>query len=230
MAKQAQSSSQFSVPHMTMRPIWVHDSRTAVIHAMIGPICSCVSPRGRPVTRPTSAGRPDTTSAAAARRRRATRCASAKAKTPMSTGTRSSDAPSLVARPSPMTATSDRLTKDGDERSRQRPHGQRVVGAEAAEPAEPVHRRQRVPDRQRVGQRLRAEGQFEQRPPRRAEVAGPEELALHEGEARVGEDLGGEGRRHPPPVQGLEDAGEARELRALRREDPHGDGRPARSR
>ena len=33
-----------------MRPVWVHDSLTAVIHAIIRSICSCVSPRGRPDT------------------------------------------------------------------------------------------------------------------------------------------------------------------------------------
>ena len=47
MAKQAQSSSQLSVPQATMRPIWVQLSRTAVIQAMIRSICAVVSPRGR---------------------------------------------------------------------------------------------------------------------------------------------------------------------------------------
>ena len=47
MAKQAQSSSQLSVPQKTIQPIWVQLSRTAVIQAMIRSICAVVSPRGR---------------------------------------------------------------------------------------------------------------------------------------------------------------------------------------
>ena len=50
MAKQAQSSSQLSVPQVMMRPIWVQLRRTAVIQAMTLSIRATVSPRGRPVT------------------------------------------------------------------------------------------------------------------------------------------------------------------------------------
>ena len=48
MAKHAQSSSQLTVPQATMRPIWVHPRRTAVIQSMIRSTCAAVSPRGRP--------------------------------------------------------------------------------------------------------------------------------------------------------------------------------------
>ena len=50
MAKQAQSSSQFSVPQAMIRPIWVQLRRTAVIQAVMRSIRTTVSPRGRPVT------------------------------------------------------------------------------------------------------------------------------------------------------------------------------------
>ena len=48
MAKHAQSSSQLTVPHVRMRPIWVHPRRTAVIQSMIRSTCAAESPRGRP--------------------------------------------------------------------------------------------------------------------------------------------------------------------------------------
>ena len=50
MAKQAQSSSQLSVPHAMIRPIWLQLRRTAVIQAITLSIRATVSPRGRPVT------------------------------------------------------------------------------------------------------------------------------------------------------------------------------------
>ena len=50
MAKQAQSSSQLSVPQVMIHPIWLQLSRTAVIQAMTLSIRATVSPRGRPVT------------------------------------------------------------------------------------------------------------------------------------------------------------------------------------
>ena len=61
MAKQAQSSSQLSVPQKTIQPIWVQLSRTAVIQAMIRSICAVVSPRGRCVSRTERRRMPDTT-------------------------------------------------------------------------------------------------------------------------------------------------------------------------
>ena len=60
--------------------------------------------------------------------------------------------------------------------------------------------------------------------PRRDEVARLEQLVLHGGETEIGGDLGGEGRRHPPPIERLEDVGEARQLGPLRREHPQRDG------
>ncbi len=61
MAKQAQSSSQLTVPQKTIRPIWVQLRRTAVIQAMIRSICAVVSPRGRPVSATERRSAPDTT-------------------------------------------------------------------------------------------------------------------------------------------------------------------------
>ncbi len=85
----------------------------------------------------------------------------------------------------------DRQAEDGhqrqahrgrDQRAGQGPDGQRVVGAEAPEPAEAVDRRHGVPDGQRVGDRLRRERQLDQRARRGPQVARPEQLVLHGGE------------------------------------------------
>ena len=61
MAKQAQSSSQLSVPQVMMRPISVQLRRTAVIQAVMRSIRATVSPRGRPVTATDSCTAPDST-------------------------------------------------------------------------------------------------------------------------------------------------------------------------
>ena len=92
-----------------------------------------------------------------------------------------------------------------DQRAGQGPDGERVVGPEAPEPAEAVDRRDGVPDGQRVRDRLRREGQLEQRPAGGRRWPGPEQLVLHGGEGCVRADLGQDGRDHPPPVERLED-------------------------
>ena len=144
-------------------------------------------------------------------------------KVPMSTGTRSREAPSCVATPSPTIASSDRLMEAATSVPIERPDGQGVVGAETTEPAEAVHRGEGVADGQRVGDGLRRERQFEQGVPGGAQVARREQLELHGREAVVRADLDRHRRRHPPPVEGPEDGADALELGGLRGEHPQRD-------
>ena len=86
-------------------------------------------------------------------------------KVPMSTGTRSREAPSAWPRRRD-DGEQGQAHRGRHERPDERPHGQRVVGAEATEPSEAVYRGEGVADGQRVGDGLRRKRQLEQRLPR----------------------------------------------------------------
>ena len=99
------------VPHVMIQPIWVQLSRTAVIQAMIRSICAVVSPRGRRVSLTEARSAPDTTACRGRSYTKSEPMPSMITNVPMRTGTRSREAPSLAATPSPRMATSDRLTE-----------------------------------------------------------------------------------------------------------------------
>ena len=198
MAKQAQSSSQLSVPQKTIQPICVQLSRTAVIQAMIRSICAVVSPRGRSRQRDRHAQH--------ARHHRVQRALVDEERADADHDHERADEHghqvergALVGREAQAEDGHQRQADRGrDERAGQGPDGERVVGAEAAEPAEAVDRGDGVPDGQRVRDRLRRERQLEQRPPRAARRCPALSssycmAAKHD----VRGDLGHDGRRAP---------------------------------
>ena len=223
MAKQAQSSSQLTVPQVMMRPIWPQLRRTAVIQAVIAVDQDhgvAPGPPGDGDRQLQGAGQHGVERALVDEERPDAEHDDEGA----DQHGHEVEAGALLGGDAQTEDGEQRQAhRRGDQRPGERPHGQRVVGAEAAEPAEPVDRRDRVADGQRVGDGLRRERQLDQRRPgarRCPALRSSNCMAAKQKYEAISATTAGP-THHQSNVP--EDGAEAIELRALRGEHPQRD-------